>query len=169
MSRRERTSVGEDLIRAVAMLPWWACLVIAVASYYTFGWWAAKPLPTYTGAASTSGMINAAITRGWAAALQYIVPIVCSAAAVISGATRWQRSREGEAWPFPPGFASPMHRGTGQPLRPPSTPKGPTSTGLACPDCGSSMVLRKARKGRNAGGSFYGCSTYPQCRGTRPA
>ncbi len=35
-----------------------------------------------------------------------------------------------------------------------------------CPRCGSAMVLRKARRGANAGNTFWGCSTYPQCRGT---
>lgn len=37
-----------------------------------------------------------------------------------------------------------------------------------CPKCGSPMVLRTARRGQNAGSSFYGCSRYPQCRGIRP-
>lgn len=37
-----------------------------------------------------------------------------------------------------------------------------------CPKCGSSMVLRTAKKGRNRGGQFYGCSKYPACRGIVP-
>lgn len=37
-----------------------------------------------------------------------------------------------------------------------------------CPDCGSNMTLRTARRGQNAGGRFWGCTTYPKCRGTRP-
>lgn len=39
----------------------------------------------------------------------------------------------------------------------------------ACPICGSSVVLREARRGPNAGSHFWGCSTYPTCRGTLPA
>jgi restriction system protein len=39
----------------------------------------------------------------------------------------------------------------------------------ACPLCGAIMVKRVARKGVNAGNAFWGCSTYPTCRGTRPA
>ena len=42
-------------------------------------------------------------------------------------------------------------------------------TEQTCPLCNSSMVLRTARRGRNAGGQFWGCSNYPQCRGIRPA
>lgn len=33
-----------------------------------------------------------------------------------------------------------------------------------CPKCGSSMVLRTARRGANAGNQFWGCSAYPRCR-----
>ena len=40
---------------------------------------------------------------------------------------------------------------------------------LACPVCGGSMVLRTAQKGAQAGSRFWGCSSYPACKGTRPA
>ena len=36
-----------------------------------------------------------------------------------------------------------------------------------CPSCGSSMAKRKAMRGVNAGGEFWGCATYPACKGTR--
>ena len=42
---------------------------------------------------------------------------------------------------------------------------GDTAMGPACPLCGKSMVLRTARRGSNAGGQFWGCSTYPACKG----
>jgi hypothetical protein len=38
---------------------------------------------------------------------------------------------------------------------------------VTCPRCGSPMVRRTARRGRNAGNQFWGCSRYPQCKGTR--
>lgn len=37
----------------------------------------------------------------------------------------------------------------------------------ACPSCGSPMMRRNARRGPNAGSAFWGCSTYPACKGTR--
>lgn len=37
-----------------------------------------------------------------------------------------------------------------------------------CPDCGKPMRQRVARSGRNQGNPFWGCTAYPQCRGTRP-
>lgn len=44
----------------------------------------------------------------------------------------------------------------------------PTSSrSSTCPRCGSSMVKRLARRGRNAGNYFWGCSRYPRCKGTR--
>jgi len=36
-----------------------------------------------------------------------------------------------------------------------------------CPRCGKPMVRRTARAGANAGQSFWGCSAYPDCTGTR--
>lgn len=35
----------------------------------------------------------------------------------------------------------------------------------SCPKCGQAMVLRKSRRGANLGHSFWGCSTFPVCRG----
>jgi hypothetical protein len=34
-----------------------------------------------------------------------------------------------------------------------------------CPKCEAEMVLRTATKGRNIGQQFWGCSTYPRCKG----
>jgi ATP-dependent DNA helicase RecQ len=40
-------------------------------------------------------------------------------------------------------------------------------TTARCPECDSPMVQRTARRGRNKGEQFWGCSRYPNCRGTR--
>lgn len=45
----------------------------------------------------------------------------------------------------------------------------PTPLATACPKCGAPMVRRVAKQGANQGRSFFGCSTYPRCRGTMPA
>lgn len=44
-----------------------------------------------------------------------------------------------------------------------------SAANVNCPECASPMVRRVARRGANAGQSFWGCSRYPQCRGTRPS
>lgn len=37
-----------------------------------------------------------------------------------------------------------------------------------CPQCGSLMALRTAKSGKNAGQHFWGCTKYPECKGTQP-
>jgi restriction system protein len=46
-------------------------------------------------------------------------------------------------------------------------PPATAQSAPACPDCGKPMALRTARKGYFAGKQFWGCSGYPQCKGTR--
>ena len=44
------------------------------------------------------------------------------------------------------------------------------ATGLEeprCPICRAQMVKRTAKRGASAGSSFWGCTNYPKCRGTR--
>ena len=51
----------------------------------------------------------------------------------------------------------------------PASPKEDSVTAgktPSCPQCGSPMVLRTARKGANRGNSFWGCQKFPECRGT---
>jgi restriction system protein len=35
-----------------------------------------------------------------------------------------------------------------------------------CPQCGGLMALRTAKTGKNAGSQFWGCTGYPDCKGT---
>jgi restriction system protein len=45
-------------------------------------------------------------------------------------------------------------------------PVVPGAPAPACPACGSTLIKRQAKRGGNAGNAFWGCSTYPKCRGT---
>ena len=47
-----------------------------------------------------------------------------------------------------------------------STSASHERTSKICDRCGSPMVLRTARKGKNTGNQFLGCSEFPQCRYT---
>lgn len=38
-----------------------------------------------------------------------------------------------------------------------------------CPICKGAVMKRTAKRGANAGNEFWGCSRYPDCKGTRPA
>lgn len=44
---------------------------------------------------------------------------------------------------------------------------GIMSRASSCPVCDGKMVLRTARKGKNQGKQFYGCSGFPKCRYTK--
>jgi four helix bundle suffix protein len=46
-----------------------------------------------------------------------------------------------------------------------SDPPGPNDPIPFCPACGSAMVLRTAKQGKNAGTQFWGCAAYPDCKG----
>lgn len=65
-------------------------------------------------------------------------------------------------------FQTSLQRGSGAAETPtPSPPLDGIPARPLCPRCGSEMVLRRAKMGANAGKEFWGCSTYPTCRGTR--
>ncbi|BDS05068.1 membrane protein [Oceaniferula spumae] len=42
----------------------------------------------------------------------------------------------------------------------------PNSSTPACPKCSQPMAIRTAKRGTNSGTQFWGCSSYPKCRGT---
>jgi four helix bundle suffix protein len=42
------------------------------------------------------------------------------------------------------------------------------TSGPACPQCGKPMHQRTAKKGPRSGQAFWGCSAYPNCKGTLP-
>ena len=39
---------------------------------------------------------------------------------------------------------------------------------IRCPKCGSKTVVQTAKRGPNAGLSFYVCTRYPECKGRIP-
>lgn len=53
------------------------------------------------------------------------------------------------------------------PRGPRSAPQPEAPAIPACPLCSRPMVRRVAKRGANANSEFWGCTTYPKCRGTR--
>jgi len=50
----------------------------------------------------------------------------------------------------------------------PDPPDQPDQKPPACPQCGAIMALRTAKSGKNSGSQFWGCTHYPECKGTAP-
>ncbi len=44
----------------------------------------------------------------------------------------------------------------------------PAPTAPTCPKCSSPMTLRTAKRGKNIGQQFYGCTNYPKCKTILP-
>lgn len=51
--------------------------------------------------------------------------------------------------------------------RPAAQPPSTRTQAPECPKCRAPMVRRTAQKGSKAGSQFWGCSTFPRCRGVR--
>jgi four helix bundle suffix protein len=49
-----------------------------------------------------------------------------------------------------------------------SDPSDPAKNIPKCPQCGELMALRTARQGKGEGSQFWGCTKYPNCKGTAP-
>jgi len=43
-----------------------------------------------------------------------------------------------------------------------------TAENPSCPKCGIAMVKRTAKQGSNMGKTFWGCNSFPKCRGVIP-
>lgn len=101
MGRRRKNSTLEDWIDVVAMLPWWACVLLALASYMFLSGVAeqgAKPTITTTAELGSHAAKTLWSTLAWFG--QYLVPGVCLMGAVVSAVNgrssgRGQSSRAG--------------------------------------------------------------------------
>jgi len=285
MSRRKRSSSAEDLFDLAALLPWWLCLILALASYAVLHPYASAPVVLNPVPGQMGSMMSEIITRGLASGGQFVLPLIFAGAAVASffgrrkrealarsvgdnasgGALRnmgWQDFEllVGEAFRMR-GYAVTEAGGGGadggidlalrkvnetflvqckhwraykvsvtvvrelygvmaaqgaaggfvvtsgvftsdaeafargrnielidgnaltgmienaRAVRPVATPAAvaqPAAATVAasgepptCPKCASAMIRRTAKQGANAGASFWGCSTFPKCRGVR--
>lgn len=58
------------------------------------------------------------------------------------------------------------HSPVAMPNRAVAAPPSMATALRACPKCGRDLVVREAKRGPSAGGKFWGCQGYPQCRHT---
>lgn len=93
MARRKKTSPFEDLIDLVAMLPWWACIGLAIVSYLVLSALARPVAMTAVEPGDIAHVATKAIWKAFAYAGQFIVPFACLIAGVVSAYRRHERKQ----------------------------------------------------------------------------
>jgi ribosomal protein L37AE/L43A len=149
MARRKKTSTFEDLIEIVAKLPWWIGVSLALIFYFWLHHVASKPVSTApANPMQLVGVSASVLLQTIATFMQYLIPAACLIGAGISSYKKYMSGNrsnnlESDGW-------IPQIR---------SVPD--------CPQCGALMVKRTAKKRDRSGETFWGCSSYPKCRGIR--
>lgn len=88
MARRKRTSTADDLLELVAMLPWWAGVLLALVSYFVLHNIASQPVVAPTQPGQMGAMVTQSIWKSLATAGQYLLPFICLLGA---GTSAWRR------------------------------------------------------------------------------
>jgi hypothetical protein len=143
----KRRSFFDDLMTVTSRLPWWVGVLLALVTYLGFHLVATSPdVPAPRTLEEIGASTRAGLFRTLAAFLQYVLPAGFLFGAIGSLTLRCKKKRAIEL------FDAGDDR----------------IAGSGCPNCGSPLTLRTAGRGRSAGEKFYGCSRFPECRGTRP-
>lgn len=88
---RKRTSLAEDLMDLVSLLPWWAGVALAAVSYVILHRMAVPPVVTELPPGQLGGVITRSMFSALAGLGQYLVPLICLAGAGVSAWRRHQR------------------------------------------------------------------------------
>ncbi|MBK9495842.1 MAG: restriction endonuclease [Xanthomonadales bacterium] len=91
MARRKKTSTADDLLEFVAMLPWWAGVLLALVSYFVLHHIASQPVVAHTQPGQMGAMVTQSIWKSLATVGQYFVPFICLLGAVTSAWRRRER------------------------------------------------------------------------------
>lgn len=154
--RRRRHATAEHILDLVALVPWWGSLLFAILSYIVTHQLRASLGDT---ASKPGASVQFPVTFTAAAVAQYALPaffVVCSA---LSALRRTKLKKVGLS---------------GAPLRnkPRKAPREQqdlsTRQAVVCPECNAPMVRRTAKRTDASGSYFWGCTGFPDCRGTRP-
>ncbi|HEY0817802.1 MAG TPA: restriction endonuclease [Rhizobacter sp.] len=93
MARRRKQGAAEDIMELVAMLPWWAGVLLAVISYLVLHPIAERPLPQPTQLGQMGAIATQAIWKTFAFYGQYLLPVLCLFGAVASALKRRSRKQ----------------------------------------------------------------------------
>jgi len=92
MNRRKKSSTIENLIDIVAVLPWWAGVVLAIVSYLALHQVASLPVVTAVQPSQSGSIVIQTIWKGLATGGQYLLPLIFLAGAGISAWRRHERA-----------------------------------------------------------------------------
>ncbi|MFZ2987544.1 hypothetical protein [Ideonella sp.] len=92
MSRRKKSSPADDLLALVAMLPWWAGVLLALLSYLLLHGVASQPVIAAPQPAQIGAFATQTLWRSFAAVGQYLIPFICLLGAGTSAWRRHQRA-----------------------------------------------------------------------------
>lgn len=156
MARRRSRALAEGFLDFVALVPWWASVLLAILSYIVAQHIGASLL----GALSRPGVSAFALATFAAASVaQYALPALLIALAAVSALRRSKLQKIGLS-------GAPLrNKARGAPLEQRDTT---TPQAALCPDCNAPMARRIARRTNASGSYFWGCTRFPDCRGTRP-
>ena len=90
MARNRKSSPLEDLFELVAMFPWWIGVLTAIGLYLGLHAYASQTVVAATTPAQITGSLATTVFIAAASVLQYVLPLICLAAAAASA---WKRSR----------------------------------------------------------------------------
>ncbi len=93
MPRRKKTSPAEGLMEVVALLPWWAGVVLALLSYFLLHQVAAQPAAVAVQSGQIGTVMTQSIWRGLATAGQYVLPMILLVGAGLSAWRQRERSQ----------------------------------------------------------------------------
>lgn len=153
MARKRKSSPVDGFIEITSKLPWWAALTLAVVSFFLLHAYVSQSVVASLTPGNVTDLVVPSILKGLATVGQYVLPLLLVIAAGLSA----YKTRKSTVSQIP---------ASGLGLRT-SSVSGHQSPN--CPVCNSAMKLRDAKRGSNAGRSFWGCANYPQCKGTRTA
>ncbi|MBS0594342.1 MAG: restriction endonuclease [Proteobacteria bacterium] len=90
---RRKTSSAEDVMDLVAMLPWWAGVLLAGLTYFALHHVAIQPMAVTAEPGQVGAMVTQTLWRTLASIGQYVLPILCLAGAAVSAWRRRERKQ----------------------------------------------------------------------------
>lgn len=90
---RRKTSPAEDVMDLVAMLPWWAGVLLAALAYFALHHVASQPAAAAVQPGQVGAIVTQTLWRTLASIGQYVLPILCLAGAAMSAWRRRERKQ----------------------------------------------------------------------------